>query len=193
MVWMRELAASTGAFASPLRATLPSGARTTPLTGQVVLVIAEELTADSLALLPSVASIRRLGSTSLLQMAPNARPEDILSGAIPDLLRGASARPPETIVAAVRRLGGTTVMAAPAEWLAGQTGWLSEGFAPAASSPDPAGEIVSQTLRRLDFWLPDLAVVVLPAATAAPAGDLAAGAAVSGTDAPRPGDHSRLA
>lgn len=170
MAWLQRLDVSQSAYRSPLRVNVPQGSSTTPVAGQVVLVVAEGLTTDALSVMPSLAAIRRLGSTSVLHLDASSRAIDVLTGAPPDLATGAVPVWMDTLPGSVRRGGGVAVLAGPQEWVDSVPVGLSDGFAPSPLVPEPGSEILRHALRRLDFWLPELAVVVLPGAGESAAG-----------------------
>ena len=112
--------------------------------------------------MPFLGSLARQGATASLVLGPNAQVSDILTGAAPDLRRpGAGVVAPETIIATVRRISAVGIAAGPREWMEAAGPAITEGFV--APSEGEAGDeaVVKHVLGRLDFWLPDLALVVL--------------------------------
>lgn len=126
------------------------------------MVVARGLTTSTLQDMPFLESLARQGATASLVLDPNAHIGDILTGAAPDLSRpGAGTAAPETIFVTVRRMSGLGVAAGGSEWLTAAGSAVADGFA--APSEDDAGDeaVVKHVLSRLDFWLPDLALVAL--------------------------------
>jgi hypothetical protein len=183
VLWMRDLEASVASYQSPLQLTLPQGAPTTPLVNQVVVVVAGGLTTGTLQSMPFLGSLSLQGATASLLLGPNAQISDILTGAAPDLRQpGHSGAAPETIFATARRISGVNVVAGPAEWLSRAGAAVADGFAPPSAGEAGDAAATRYVLGRLDFWLPDLVLLVLdnPAASE-PAED--GPATMSATDA----------
>jgi hypothetical protein len=183
---MRDLEASVASYESPIQVMLPQGAPTTPLVSQVVVVVARGLTTGTLQGMPFLGALAPQSATASLVLGPNARITDILTGAAPDLRQpGPTGAAPETILATSRRISGVNIAAGPEEWLSMAGAAIADGFA--TPSSDEAGEeaVAKHVLSRLDFWLPDLALVVFdsPVVTdtseASPATDSATDARVS--------------
>lgn len=161
-LWRQDLEVSLASYASPIHAPLPQGAATTPLVGQVVMVVARGLTTSTLQEMPFLESLARQGATASLALDPNARIIDILTGAAPDLSRtGAGGVAPETIFATLRRISGVSVLAGGSEWLTAAGPAITDGLV--APAGDDAGDeaVVKHVLGRLDFWLPDLVLAAI--------------------------------
>ncbi len=169
LAWTQGLAASATGYVSPITSALPRGAATPGISGQLVIVVAEGFTTDVLRQMPSTSAFRLEAAVGALILDPNASILDILTGAHPDWREGS--RQPENLFEVTSRTGATTLLAGPAEWARLAAPSATEVFVPDPLAADPQGQILRYALRRLDYWLPEFVVIVLPRATVEAEGD----------------------
>lgn len=169
--WGREFLDSAYGYRSPLEGQPPAGEPTTPLTQQVVLVIADGLRDDAAQEAPALRSLRERGARASAVAAPQPSWTTLVSGAGPEISGAALLNAPDDEVEpiAVDNLFAQAERAGLASGLIGSHAWermiptqfLDMWFFPEGSGEETDAQIVQTAVYALENLYPHFLLVHL--------------------------------